>query len=113
VPTDQDAPSATRVVGIAKAPRRVRDDPAPALAQVIPVEALLLPGQKQQFQVSLFNKRGQFLKKVPTADVKFSIAGPGKIDAEGKRLRANGSLLPPYEKVTSTRASRSFTPIGS
>lgn len=66
----------------------VAQDNEPALALLTPAESLLEPGQKQQFQVLLYNKNGQFLNAAPAADVKFSVEGPGAIDATGKYTAA-------------------------
>lgn len=59
-------------------------DSKPAQVQVVPVEALLKPKQSQQYQVRLFNSRGQFLRMAKPGEVKFEINGDGKIDANGK-----------------------------
>ncbi len=53
----------------------------PAQLQVVPVEALLKPGQKLQFQARLYNDRGQFLK---LTNAEYHIDGPGTISADGK-----------------------------
>ncbi|GAB4142584.1 MAG: hypothetical protein Tsb009_12990 [Planctomycetaceae bacterium] len=66
-------------------------DTKPAQLQVVPVESLLKPGQRQQFQVRLYNARGQFLRLADAKDVKFSMTGPGKIDANGKYHSLNES----------------------
>ena len=69
------------------------EDAVVAHAQVVPVESLLRPsvegGQGQEFQVRLFNSRGQFLRLAKPDEVTFSINGPGKIakgniDVKGK-----------------------------
>ena len=60
----------------------VQDDPEPAHLQVVPVDSLLKPGQKRQFQVRLYNSRGQLLK-TENANIKFSIDGPGSISPKG------------------------------
>lgn len=56
----------------------------PVQVQLVPVESLLKPGQKQQFQARLYNEKGQYLKTLSPGEVKFSIAGPGSIDGEGR-----------------------------
>ncbi|MEX2288001.1 MAG: PQQ-binding-like beta-propeller repeat protein [Planctomycetaceae bacterium] len=62
----------------------IEKDPAPAQVQVVPVESLLLPGKGRQYQVLLYNSRGQFLKMADAGDVQFSLEGAGQIDAKGK-----------------------------
>ncbi len=52
----------------------------PAWVQVVPAEALLRPGERQQFSVRLFNDRGQFLKE---SAAEFSVTGIGEIDQQG------------------------------
>ena len=66
------------------------DDMEPAHVQVIPADALVRPGQVQQYQVKLFNGRGQFLKTVE-GDVKFELQGSGEIDPAGKFQAAAGN----------------------
>jgi outer membrane protein assembly factor BamB len=61
----------------------VADDRQPAWVQVTPVEVLMAPGKTQAFTVRLFNSRGQFLEEAAGKSVKFSVEGPGEIDAEG------------------------------
>ena len=61
----------------------VASDVKPAHVQVVPVESLLLPGQKQQFQVRLYNANGQFLRVADAKNLKFTITGPGSIDKAG------------------------------
>jgi outer membrane protein assembly factor BamB len=55
-----------------------KDDPKPALVQVVPAEVLLRPGEAQEFKVRLFNSHGQFLKEEKAAQ--FSVKGSGKVD---------------------------------
>jgi outer membrane protein assembly factor BamB len=55
-------------------------DTKPAQIQVTPIESLLRPGEKVQFDVAVFNAAGQFLKKVPG---KFTVKGAGKISDSG------------------------------
>lgn len=52
-------------------------DQKPAQLQLVPVESLLKPGQKQKFQARLYNANGRYLKTVPA---KLELQGPGKID---------------------------------
>jgi len=58
-------------------------DLKPATALLVPAEALLEPGNRQQYQVQLFNANGQFLKVAPASEVKFAAEGGGAINAEG------------------------------
>lgn len=55
------------------------DDQVPAQVQVVPAEAMLGPGDQQQFDVRLYNARGQFLKTAAPEEVTLSIEGPGEI----------------------------------
>lgn len=57
------------------------EDQTPAQLQVVPVEALIKPGEKQQYEVRLYNAKGQFLKK---SKADFSAAGSGEIDSSGQ-----------------------------
>jgi len=65
-------------------PTPVESDLTPAHVQVVPVESLLKPGQKQQFEVRLYNSRGQYLNTAAADQLQFSVDGPGEIDASGK-----------------------------
>lgn len=67
----------------------VAENPEPATVVVAPVESLLYPGQKQPYQVRLYNKLGQFLKVVDSKDVTFIVDGPGTIGADGKYVSEN------------------------
>jgi len=81
---------------IGKKDHKVQADPRPAApevkpvseedvathVQVVPVEALMKPGQKLQFQARLYNERGQFLKVAE--DAEFHLEGGGEITADGK-----------------------------
>ena len=58
-------------------------DVKPAQALLVPVESLLKPDKKQEFTVLLYNANGQFLKVADPKDVKFTIDGPGTMDAKG------------------------------
>lgn len=62
----------------------VAEDTKPAQVQVVPVESLLLPGQKQQYKVRLYNAKGQFLGEKPAGEAQFTLTGPGKIGPDGK-----------------------------
>ncbi|MEZ6115744.1 MAG: PQQ-binding-like beta-propeller repeat protein [Pirellulaceae bacterium] len=57
-------------------------DESPAWVQVIPADALLRPGDSQQFKVKLYNSLGQFVGDANNAE--FSIAGRGSISSDGK-----------------------------
>jgi outer membrane protein assembly factor BamB len=79
---DQKPAATPRPAAPQEAP--VKEDVTPAHVQVVPVESLLSPGQMQQYQVRLYNKNGQFLKLASGAEVKFTTAGQGSVDAGGK-----------------------------
>ena len=66
---------------------------APALLQVTPVEMLLKPGEKHTFKVQAFNSRGQAieLSDAKKKDLKFTLNGPGSIDAKGEYTAPSGS----------------------
>ena len=65
-------------------PETGRDaDMKPAQAQLVPVESLLSTNKKQQFHFQLYNAAGRFLKTVPA---KFTLEGPGTMDASGSFL---------------------------
>lgn len=66
----------------------VGDNTEPALAQVVPAEVLMRPGEKQKFTVRLFNDHGQFLKE---SDAEFSLAGQGEISEAGEFTAPNGN----------------------
>lgn len=54
-------------------------DKTPAQALVVPAEALLSPGDKQPFDVRLYNARGQYLRIADPAEVTLTIEGPGEV----------------------------------
>ncbi|MEX0715335.1 MAG: PQQ-binding-like beta-propeller repeat protein [Planctomycetaceae bacterium] len=58
-------------------PTPVARDAVPAQVQVVPIEALINPGQEQPFQVRLYNANGQFLRLADKAE--FSVEGDGTI----------------------------------
>jgi hypothetical protein len=70
-----------------------KKDDAPAWVQVIPVEALLKPGDKQPLQVLLYNAKGQYLGKADDQDVTFEVQGVGSVK--------DGKYETPAENVTS------------
>jgi outer membrane protein assembly factor BamB len=66
----------------------VGESDKPAQVQVVPVESLLRPGDKQPFKVRLFNDRGQFLKESPA---QYTLTGPGEIAESGEYTAAKGA----------------------
>jgi outer membrane protein assembly factor BamB len=62
----------------------------PTQALLVPVESLLKPGEKQQYQVFLYNERGQYLGVADAGDVKYTITGKATIDAAGKLVTEAG-----------------------
>ena len=71
----------------------VSADDKSAWVQITPGELLLKSGQKQQFQVRLFNERGQQLPDSPAKKqtVKWELKGPGQIDDSGNYTAPAGS----------------------
>ncbi len=69
-------------------PPQPKEDPVtdkmPTVAQVIPYDSLLKPGQEQPYRVRLFNARGQRVRDVPASEVQFAVDGRGTISADGK-----------------------------
>ena len=65
-------------------------DPAPAQVQVTPVETILNPGDRQELQVRLFNKKGQFVGLAK--DAKFEVQGAGSVK--------DGVYFAPTERIT-------------
>ncbi len=61
----------------------VADDQEVAHVQLVPADALLRPGQVQQYKVRLFNQAGQLLKQLDSG-VEFTLEGSGKIGSDGK-----------------------------
>ena len=74
---DQEPTADPRPEPLAEAPDS--QDQTPAHVQVVPVESLLKPGQKQAFSIRLYNARGQFLKTVPAGECELTIEGPGSV----------------------------------
>ncbi|WP_010587175.1 PQQ-like beta-propeller repeat protein [Schlesneria paludicola] len=70
----------------------VDEDKKPATALVVPVESLLKPENKQQFSVQLYNAKGQFLKVADAREAKYTLQGPGTIDAAGKYTGPGGKV---------------------
>ncbi len=56
----------------------VEEDQDVAHIQLAPVELIRKPGQRTQFQVRAYNKKGQYLKLID--DASFSIDGVGSVD---------------------------------
>jgi hypothetical protein len=56
-------------------------DQKPAQVQIVPVELLLRPGDKQKFTARVFNSRGQLLKEAPA---QFTVEGAGTMSAAGE-----------------------------
>ena len=63
----------------------IQPNDSPAHVQIVPAELLLEPGEVADFQVRLFNERGQFLQEAE--GVSFEVAGAGEV-AENGRFRA-------------------------
>jgi len=55
-----------------------------AQLQLVPVESLLRPNQKQSFVVRLYSKNGLYIKTVPSSEVEFTLDGPGTIGPDGR-----------------------------
>jgi outer membrane protein assembly factor BamB len=60
--------------------------PTPDQLQIVPAESLLRPGDQQEFTARLYNARGQYLRDAKPEEVKFSLTGPGTVDAKGEYL---------------------------
>ncbi|MCP3691312.1 MAG: PQQ-binding-like beta-propeller repeat protein, partial [Planctomycetaceae bacterium] len=69
----------------------VAADSEAAHVQLVPADALLRPGQSQQYTVRLFNQQGQLLKELKSG-VEFTLQGSGKIDAAGKYEAAGDTV---------------------
>ncbi|MCA9052948.1 MAG: PQQ-binding-like beta-propeller repeat protein, partial [Planctomycetaceae bacterium] len=59
------------------------DDQTPAVVQVVPVEGLLYPGDKQPLGVRLYNAKGQWIRNAEPGEVTFSVEGVGSVDESG------------------------------
>lgn len=55
------------------------DDQTPALVQVVPVESLLFPGDRQPLGVRLYNAKGQWLRNAEANEVTFTVEGLGSV----------------------------------
>jgi outer membrane protein assembly factor BamB len=60
----------------------IGDNTQVAQVQVVPVEALVKPGENVQYTVRVFNSRGQFLREVK--DAEFSLEGAGQVSQSGQ-----------------------------
>ena len=58
-------------------------DAQPAQLQVVPVESLLTPGQEQQFQVRLYNAKGQWLRNSISSEATYTLDGVGSMNEDG------------------------------
>ena len=63
-----------------------------AQVQLVPWDVLLSPGEKQAYEVRLFNASGQFLRVAKPEDVSFGVAGPGKVTQKGKYIAPEKKL---------------------
>lgn len=80
----------------AEAPRD--QDLTPALVQVVPVESLLFPGDRQPLGVRLYNAKGQWIRNAETGEVTFHVEGVGSVDAQAifgtdAALREHGAAI--------------------
>lgn len=88
----KESASGNYVAEMTPAPEPAKQKPAdmtPAQVQVIPVEALVRPDQKIDYKIRLFNEAGQFVREEKGA--KFTIDGPGSVDANGVYVAGEGS----------------------
>ena len=69
------------------------DDQTPALVQVVPVEGLLYPGDKQPLGVRLYNANGQWIRNAEADEVTFSVQGTGAV--EGGAYSTDAALRDP------------------
>jgi hypothetical protein len=68
------------------------DNTEPVHLQLVPVESLLRPGERQQFSARVYNKNGQYLRTADASKLKFSIEGVGSIDGDGKYFTPKATL---------------------
>jgi outer membrane protein assembly factor BamB len=71
-------------------------DTKPAIVQVVPCESLLLPKEEQEFQVRLYNAKGQYLRMANPDEVKFTLLPPGP---PGTKPPADKSVLGQIDKA--------------
>jgi outer membrane protein assembly factor BamB len=69
----------------------VASDQKPAQVLLVPVESLLKPGQKQELKALLYNANGQFVGVAQPNDVRFTVAGKGAVDENGKYAAPAGN----------------------
>lgn len=81
-----DAKPAATPIPPAPAEPPVDPNDKPAQLQIVPCDVIVQSGRKQQFEVRLFNARGQVLKSQP---VDFSLQGPGEMTAGGQYTAAS------------------------
>ena len=82
----------------------VTADPTPAVIRVVPVEVLLRPGPKgvgerQEFQVRLYNAHGQFLRMASADEITMTVAGPGSVAKTGSGKKAAWKYATPEQRV--------------
>jgi outer membrane protein assembly factor BamB len=77
---DPDKPYAAKPVPKPPLEQPSDEDPSAAHLQVVPAEVLMRPGETQQFQVRLYNSRGQRLADAKAA---FAVDGRGSISQDG------------------------------
>jgi outer membrane protein assembly factor BamB len=80
----------------AEAPRD--QDRTPALVQVVPVESLLFPGDRQPLGVRLYNAKGQWIRNAEPGEVTFHVEGVGSVDPQAifgtdAALREHGAAI--------------------
>jgi hypothetical protein len=64
-------------------PGETKGDDKVAQVQVVPFDAVLAPGKKQEYKVRVFNAKGQLLPESLAKEAKFSLDGPGKVSENG------------------------------
>lgn len=74
-------------------------DQKPAQMLMVPAETLMKPGQKQRYQVFLYNANGQYLGTADPTKVKFSVAGKGTVEANGRYV--SEAANEPYASIIS------------
>lgn len=96
----------------------ISDDDQPAVAAVVPVESVLKPGQKQEFQIRLYNERGQYLGlSGQNHPAKLSLSGAGSIADDSYTYIAPAgndvtaaTVMATIGDVTATARVRTFPP---
>ncbi len=89
-------------------------DKTPAQLQITPVESLLRPGQKQLFNVRLFNASGRYLD-TKGVNVTYELKGPGKLEGAtfttpGDAGHAASYVTAKVGELTSTARIRTVPP---